>query len=286
MCGADREKGETGFCGMPDSIYAARAYLHKWEEPCISGEKGSGTVFFSGCNLKCVYCQNYAISGGETGKKISVERLSEIFLELEQKGAANINLVTGVHYADKIIKALDKAKVRGLSVPVVYNSSGYERVETLKVLEDYVDIYLPDFKYINGKTALKYSKAEDYPETAKKAIKEMVRQKPKILFDDNGIAEEGVIVRHLVLPNHTKESEKIIEYLFKSYGNSIFMSIMNQYTPIESLNLFPEIRRKVTQEEYDAVVDYAAELGVENAYIQEGDTQKESFIPDFDSEGL
>ncbi len=286
MCGADRKKAEIGYCGMPDDIYVARASLHMWEEPCISGDEGSGTVFFGGCNLKCVFCQNYAISGGQAGKKISVERLSEIFLELQEKKANNINLVTGVHYVDKIIKALDVAGNKGLSIPVVYNSSGYENIETVKMLEDYVDIYLPDFKYIEKESAFKYSKAGDYPEVVKKAIKEMVRQKPAVVFDKNGMAKSGVIVRHMILPNRSNESKEIIKYLFESYGNSIFMSIMNQYTPIESLKLFPEIKRKVTDEEYESVIDYAISLGVENAYIQEGGTQKESFIPNFDCEGV
>ncbi len=286
MCGVNRKKGEIGFCSMPEELFVARAALHMWEEPCISGEEGSGTVFFSGCNLKCVFCQNYAISGGETGKKISVERLAEIFLELQDKGANNINLVTGVHYADKIIRALDAAKTKGLSVPVVYNSSGYENIETLKMLENYIDIYLPDFKYIERETALKYSKAADYPDVAKKAINEMIMQKPKVVFNERGIVKSGVIIRHMLLPSYSEESKKIIKYIFDNYGNSVFMSIMNQYTPIEKLKLFPEISRRVTEEEYDSVIDYAISIGVENAYVQEGETQTESFIPNFDCEGV
>ena len=286
MCGVDRKNGELGFCSMPDEIYAARATLHMWEEPCISGDEGSGTVFFSGCNLKCVYCQNYSISRGESGKRITVERLSEIFLELQEKGANNINLVTGVHYADKIVKALDITKTKGLKIPVVYNSSGYENVDTLKMLEGYVDIYLPDFKYITSEKGEKYSKTKDYHKVTKKAIEEMVRQKPCVTFDERGIAKSGVIVRHMILPGQIEESKKIIEYLYKKYGNKIFMSIMNQYTPVETLELFPEISRKVTEKEYDEVVDYAISLGVENAYVQEGETQTESFIPDFDCEGV
>ena len=286
MCGADRNNGELGFCSMPDEIYAARAALHMWEEPCISGEEGSGTVFFSGCNLKCVYCQNYKISRGENGKKITVDRLAEIFLELQGQNANNINLVTGVHYADKIVKALDIAKTKGLEIPVVYNSSGYENVDTLKMLENYVDIYLTDFKYADKESAEKYSKAPDYVDVVKKATDEMVRQKPEVVFDERGVAKSGVIVRHLILPGMIEQSKEIVKYLHNRYKDKIFMSLMNQFTPLSGLESFTEINRKITEEEYESVIDYAVFLGIENAYIQEGETQEESFIPDFGNQGV
>ena len=285
-CGVDREKGEKGFCNMPDEVYVARASLHMWEEPCISAEEGSGTVFFSGCNLRCVYCQNRKISTGETGKSVTVERLAEIFLELQKKGANNINIVTGVHYADKIKEALCVAKKNGLAIPVVYNTSGYESVETLKMLEDCVDIYLTDFKYIEKESATKYSKAPDYVEVVKKATDEMVRQKPEVIFDERGIATSGVIVRHLILPGMDKQSKEIIKYLYERYNDKIFMSLMNQFTPLSGLESFPEINRKITDGEYESVIDYAVSIGVENAYIQEGETQNESFIPDFNCDGI
>ena len=211
-CNVDRGLGKTGFCKVPNHIKVARAALHFWEEPCISGDEGSGTVFFSGCNLRCVYCQNRKIAEGVYGKNITVDRLAAIFLELQEKGANNINLVTPSHYVLQIIKALEMAKEQGLTLPVVYNSSAYEKVETLKLLEGYVDVYLPDFKYMDRRLSGKYSKAEDYSVVAKRAIFEMVRQVGAPCFDDRGILQKGVIVRHLVLPGYTQDSKKIIKY--------------------------------------------------------------------------
>lgn len=285
-CNVDRGLGKMGFCKVPNHIKVARAALHFWEEPCISGEEGSGTVFFSGCNLRCVYCQNRKIAEGVYGKIITVDRLAAIFLDLQKQGANNINLVTPSHYVLPIIKALNLAKEQGLLIPVVYNSSAYESVETLKKLEGYVDVYLPDFKYMDEELGRKYSNAGNYSEIAKKAIAEMVRQVGNAQFDSRGILKKGVVVRHLVLPGYTADSKEIIKYLYDTYGNSIYISIMSQFTPILGLENYPELQRKLTEKEYDEVVDFAIELGVENGFIQEGDVAKESFIPDFDGQGV
>lgn len=287
-CKAEREKKKTGFCGETDAVRVSRAALHMWEEPCISGKQGSGAVFFTGCTLRCVYCQNYHISNGEIGKAVDVSRLAEIFLELQEKGAANINLVTPTHFVPQIICALKIAKAKGLKLPVVYNTSGYEKVDTLKMLEGYVDIYLPDFKYLDREHAKRYSKAEDYPDVVKTAIAEMVRQTGIPEFDDQGMMTKGVIVRHLLLPGCLKDAKRIVEYLYDTYGNDIYMSLMNQYTPLETLNNenFPELSKKVSERSYERLVDYAIELGVEQAFIQEGDTARESYIPAFTLEGV
>ena len=253
-----------------------------WEEPCISGTNGSGTVFFTGCPLKCVYCQNRTIAIGSTGERISIERLSEIFIELQEKGAHNINLVTPTHYVPQIVEALKSAKEKGLHIPIVYNTGSYEKVETIQALEDLVDIYLPDCKYYDSELAAKYSNAPDYFKVASDAIEEMVRQVGKPMFEGN-LMKRGVIVRHMILPGHTKDSRKVIERLYKTYGDDIYISIMNQYTPLPQMKNFPEINRRITAREYDKVVDYAISLGIENAFIQEGETAKESFIPDFES---
>ncbi len=285
-CNVDRGLGKTGFCQVPNQLKVSRAALHFWEEPCISGTEGSGTVFFSGCNLRCVYCQNRKIAEGVYGKEITVDRLATIFLELQNKGANNINLVTPSHYVPQVIKALSKAKGEGLSLPIVYNSSAYEKVETLKLLEGYVDVYLPDFKYLDPSLSRRYSGAADYGKVAKEAIKEMVRQVGKPEFDDRDMMVRGVIVRHLVLPGYVKEAKNIIKYLYDTYKDGIFISILSQFTPLCGLENYPEINRILTKEEYDEVVDYAIEIGVDNGFIQEGDVAKESFIPDFDGQGV
>lgn len=285
-CGVDRWAA-MGFCGMPDQVTIARAALHMWEEPCISGNAGSGTVFFSGCTLRCVFCQNYSISTMRQGTEITVDRLAEIFLELEEMGAWNINLVTPTHYAPQIIRALDMAKCRGLSLPVVYNTSGYERVETLRMLDGYVDIYLPDFKYVDRGLAGKYSGAPDYFEIAGAALVEMVRQVPEAVFQEPEAETpprmlRGVIVRHLLLPGCLMDSKRVVRYLYETYGDRIYMSLMNQYTPLPQVaEHFPELNCKVKKKSYDKLVDYALDLGVVNAFIQEGAAAKESFIPDF-----
>lgn len=288
-CAADRENGEIGICGQTNELKVARAALHFWEEPCISGTQGSGTVFFSGCSLHCVYCQNQEIANGTAGKVISVERLSEIFLELQEKGAHNINLVTPGHFVPQIIHALELAKKNGLGLPVVYNTSGYEHVETIKMLEGIVDIYLPDLKYISEELSGRYSHAKDYSKRAKAAIAEMVRQTgPAVFFEETeeGLMRKGTIVRHLILPGCIEDSKEVVRYLYETYGNAVYISIMNQFTPLSHLNEYPQLNRKITEEEYDEVVDYAISLGVENGFIQEGETAEESFIPEFNGEGV
>ena len=286
QCHVNRISGKKGYCGMGSSIRAARAALHMWEEPCISGEKGSGAVFFSGCGLRCCFCQNRDIAIGDRGKEVSVERLADIFLELEQKGAANLNLVTGAHYVPQIIHALELARKKGCKLPVVYNSSGYEKVETLKLLEGYVDVYLPDMKYMDAKLAADFSHAPDYPEVAENAIREMVRQTGACVFGEEGYIRKGTIVRHLILPGHTKNSIAVLQYLHETYGDNIMISMMNQFTPVWKQEKFTELNRKVTKREYEKVLNIALELGIENGYFQEGETAKESFIPAFDEEGI
>lgn len=286
-CGTDRAAGKKGFCGVAGSkVLAARAALHMWEEPCISGKHGSGTVFFSGCSLRCVYCQNAVIADAQAGMEISVERLAEIFLELQDRGAENINLVTPTHYTPEIIRAVKKARTEGLRVPVVYNCGGYEKVETLATLDGIVDIYLTDFKYMEPELAGRLSHAKDYPEAAKAALAEMVRQQGTPVFDDAGMMKRGVIVRHLLLPNHIKNAKAVVKYVHETYGNQVYLSLMNQYTPLPQVGNLPELNRKVTKREYERLLDYALSLGVENAFIQEGETAKESFIPAFNGEGL
>lgn len=283
-CGINRYK-QKGYCKMPAQLYLSKAYLHMWEEPSISGEKGSGTVFFSGCNLKCILCQNYKIALGDYGKEVDSEELANIYLKLQEKGANNINLVTPSHYIINIAKSLKIAKKRGLKIPVVYNTSSYDKVESLKILEGLVDIYLADFKYMESDIAYKYSKAENYSKIAKKAIKEMYRQTGENVFGEDGLMRKGVIIRHLVLPGHKEDSKKIIKFLYSEYGDKVYLSIMNQYTAVRNLP-YENLNRKVEDKEYEEIIDYAIKIGVENAYIQEGGTVSESFIPDFDLEGI
>lgn len=354
-CHVDRTQGKTGYCGQADQIRAARAALHMWEEPCISGDAGSGAVFFSGCTLGCVFCQNHPIAAGSVGKTISTERLAEIFLELQDQKAWNINLVTAGHFAPQVVRALELAKKQGLKLPIVYNTSGYEKVETLRMFDGLVDIYLPDFKYLSAELAGVYSHAADYPQVAKLALQEMVRQvgsakfeivsgadsglvtdelavevaysdgasddsaenpgvDEKDSFTDSAIYREssgivcdadefggenefedsvlermlrGVVVRHLVLPGHVEESKNVIRYLYETYGDQIYISIMNQYTPMPGIEVrYPKLGRKITSREYDEVVDYAIEIGVENGFIQDGETAEDSFIPEFDITGV
>ena len=285
-CGVNREEGKHGYCHESAQIVVGRAALHHWEEPCISGSRGSGAVFFSGCTMGCIFCQNYHLAHGETGKKISVGRLAEIFLELQDQGAHNINLVTPTHYTLQIIEALKMAKSEGLHIPVVYNCSGYEKVETLKALKGWVQVYLPDFKYVDETLALKYSKAPHYFEYASKAVAEMVRQVGAVEFDEEGMIQKGVIVRHLMLPGQLMDSKAVVRHLFETYKNQIWISLMNQYTPLEQVTPYPELNRKVTRKAYNRLIDFALELGLENGFIQEGETAKESFIPLFNGEGV
>ena len=285
-CGINRSTGQTGVCGVSAKIRVARAALHYWEEPCISGEKGSGAVFFSGCSLHCVFCQNREISDGKAGKVISKERLSDIFIELAGKGANNINLVTPGQYIPDIVWAVSDARRRGMKLPIVYNTSGYENETELKLLEGIVDVYLPDFKYMDSALYAKYSRAKDYPSVAKQALSEMVRQQPRVVIDDaTGLIQRGVIVRQLLLPGHVNDAKAILKYLHDTYQNSIYISMMSQFTPI-ALKDYPEINRTVTRREYERLIDYAIKIGITNAFIQEGNVAKDSFIPAFDCEGV
>ena len=286
-CGVNRLANQKGYCGASASLVVARAALHFWEEPCISGTSGSGTVFFGGCNLKCVFCQNHSIAVGDCGKAISVQRLVAIFFELQEKGATNINLVTPTHYIPLIRDALLLAKKQGLQLPIVYNSGGYESVASLRLLEGLIDIYLPDLKYFSAQLSQNYSHASDYFEKACSALAEMYRQVAAPIFDSaTGLMKRGMIVRHLLLPGQTKDSKKILRDLYETYGDNIYISIMNQYTPLPHVAHIPELNRQVTAEEYDKVIRFALRLGIENAFIQEGETAKESFIPPFDLEGV
>ena len=356
-CHVDRLKGKTGYCGQGASVTAARAALHFWEEPCISGRAGSGAVFFSGCSVRCIFCQNREIAAGRAGRTVTQERLAEIFLELQEKGANNINLVTPTHFVPQITDALERAKDRGLAAPVVYNTSSYEKVSTLRMLDGLVDIYLPDLKYVSSRLSAALSDAPDYFDIAKDAIEEMVRQAGEPVFisrkgelldaaqmndacmreeDADFLMRKGVIVRHLALPGQAEDSRRVLRYLHETYGNRIYISLMNQYTPMPDMPLrsagapdrkeqgalsqrdadapgreeqgtlkrrgaevsdrkgadapdraLPEaLSRRLSEEEYEALTDYAVELGIENGFLQEGDTAQESFIPAFDGEGL
>ena len=285
-CGINRRTGQTGVCGVSSEIKVARAALHYWEEPCISGKRGSGAVFFSGCSLHCVFCQNREISDGKEGKVISKERLSDIFMELAGKGANNINLVTPGQYIPDIVWAVNDAKSRGMKLPIIYNTSGYENVTELKLLEGIVDVYLPDFKYMDSTLSARYSRAKDYPSVAKQALSEMVRQQPDVVIDDaTGLIQKGVIVRQLLLPGHVNDAKAVLKYLYDTYHDHVYISMMSQFTPI-ALKDYPEINRTVTKREYERLVNYALEIGITNAFIQEGDVAKDSFIPAFDCEGV
>jgi putative pyruvate formate lyase activating enzyme len=282
-CGADRAKGALGFCRAADSVRVARYSLHEWEEPVISGKNGSGTVFFSYCNLRCEFCQNRIISHGGKGEDVSVERLSEIMLELEQMGAENINLVTPTHFVDKIVLSLEALKDK-LSIPVVYNSSGYEKAETLKMLEGLVDIYLPDYKYFSDDLARKYSNAPDYRIYAESAIQEMFRQTGEAVVNEKGIMQKGIIVRHLVLPSCRKDSMKVLDRIVSILPkDKIFVSIMSQYTPdfaIAAGTEFKELRRRLTSFEYSSVLEYADKLGIKG-FSQDISSAKTKYTPDF-----
>lgn len=292
LCKAERGMGQRGYCGMTGEVTVARVAPHFWEEPCISGQNGSGTVFFSGCNLRCVYCQNHKIAAGMAGRQMTTEELAAAFLSLREQGCHNINLVTPSHYVPQIREALLKAR---LDIPVVYNTSSYECAQTLRQMEGLVDIYLADLKYLDRDLARKYSHAEDYPETAKAAVAEMVRQIGGIEYEcaqrhtirnateypDGALMKRGVIVRHLLLPGQTEEAKRVLRYLYETYGDNIAVSILNQYTPLPHVAAYPELNRKVTDEEYEEVVEYALELGIGHGFLQEGEAATESFIPEF-----
>lgn len=287
QCHANRLAGEVGFCGQTASITAARAALHFWEEPCISGTEGSGTVFFSGCNLRCIFCQNHDIALGKKGKEISLERLADIFLELQAQGANNINLVTPTHFIPQIRYALLLAKEKGLTLPIVYNTGSYEMPEALKLLDGLIDIYLPDLKYDSAALSEEYSNAPDYFTYAIENISEMFRQVGTPVFEEQtGLMKRGIIVRHLLLPGQTKDSKKILRYLHETYGNDIYVSIMNQYTPLPQVAEIPALNRKVTSAEYARVLTFAEMIGIEQGFQQEGEAADESFIPPFNFQGI
>lgn len=280
-CGINRYV-ENGFCSASNKVRIAYYSLHMWEEPLISGEKGSGTIFFSNCNLRCIYCQNKKISTDGYGKNISNKRLGEIMLELQERGAHNINLVTPTMYVPQIAYVLHKIKNKELKIPVVYNTSSYENVGTIMAMNGLVDIYLADLKYYDDELAFKYSGCNNYFEVATMAIDAMYRQVGKCEFDENNMLKRGLVVRVLILPGHTHDAMKIIEYLYKTYKDDIYISIMNQYTPINKCK-YNNLNRKVTEEEYEDVISYALTIGVNNAFIQEGEAADESFIPNFDT---
>lgn len=285
-CHVDRAQGQKGYCGQTSEIMAARAALHFWEEPCISGSKGSGAVFFSGCSLRCIYCQNYNIAVGQHGKPISLSRLSRIYLELQEQGAHNINLVTPTHFVPQIAHSLEQARNQGLSIPVIYNCGGYEKVSSLRLLEGLVDIYLPDLKYYDRALAARFSNAPDYFDAACPALAEMYRQTGNPVWEeDTGLLKRGIIVRHLVLPEQTHNSKKLLRYLWETYHCNILVSIMSQYTPLPQTEHIPELNHPVAPEDYRRVLHFAEQLGIQG-YLQEGGTAKESFIPSFDYEGL
>lgn len=313
-CGVNRMVGAHGVCGQNANVRLARAALHFWEEPCISGTNGSGAVFFCGCSLQCVFCQNREIATGQAGIEIPKERLAEIFLELQEQHANNINLVTPGHYAPHIIAAVESARRQGLRIPIVYNTGSYETVDTIRSMEGIVDVYLPDFKYMDAALAEKYSHAKDYPNAAKAAIAEMVRQQPQARFvpelqqRDGGLSVEiqsgtdrdtepkvqtqiqvmtaGVIVRHLLLPGMLYDSKHILKYLYEQYGNQIYYSLMSQYTPLAHVKDYPELTKRVSEEAYAHLVHYAEQLGITNGFTQEREVAEESFIPHFDCEGV
>ena len=287
-CQADRLGGKTGFCKAPADMHIARAALHMWEEPCISGGQGSGAVFFAGCNAGCVFCQNHEISQYiNSGAKVSTDRLTEIFFELKEKKADNINLVTADVYIPSIAYAIEDAKNKGFDLPFIFNTSSYIKVSSLKILDGLIDVYLPDHKFYTSKSSVRYMHAKDYPQTAFSAIEEMYRQTGACLFDEKGLIKKGTIVRHMLMPGGLLEAKLILKRLFDEYGNDVYFSIMSQYTPIEDqLKDHEEINRKVSGREYDELIEYALSIGIKNAWMQEGEAAKESFIPAFDLSGV
>ncbi len=282
QCKVDRTCDKRGFCRANDKVKIALASIHHFEEPCISGENGSGTIFFSNCNMKCVYCQNHEISQEDFGKEISIEHLSNIFLNKQKEGVHNINLVTPTIYVLQIIEAIKLAKNNGLTIPIIYNSSGYESKDTLKLLEGYIDVYLPDFKYMDDEIAFKYSKIKNYSSIAKDAINEMYRQVGTPVLDDKGIIKKGLIIRHMILPSHIYNTKKVLEWINKKFGNKVYVSVMAQYFPAYKAKDDAKISRKITIEEYNEVEEYLYSLDLENGYIQELGEHEEEYVPKFD----
>jgi len=285
-CSVNRLDGQLGFCNASLDIKIAKVSLHQWEEPCISGTSGSGTVFFSNCNMRCVFCQNHTISHEGIGKTVSINHLSEIFLEQQKKGAYNINLVTPTHYVPQIIEALKLAKNKGLKIPILYNSNAYENIDTIKALSGFIDVYLPDLKYYRNKYALRYSKSPNYFNVASEVITEMVSQVGTAKFDADGIIQKGVIIRHLMLPGLLFDSKKVIDFIYSTFDNSVYISLMNQYTPMYKAANYPEINKALNPDHYDALIDYCINLGITNCFIQEGGTSSKAFVPDFDLSGV
>ena len=283
-CRVDRVN-KFGFCGAGENLRVALVSLHKWEEPCLTGERGAGTIFFSHCNLKCVYCQNFSISHEGFGAEISVKRLAEIFIEQQERGAANIELVTPTHYVPQICNAIDLAKLHGLNLPIVYNSNAYENLSTLELLRGRVDIFLPDLKYIDEDAAKTFSNAPNYFSVATVAIKKMFELVGDAQIDSSKMTR-GVIVRHLVLPNFRHDAMKIIDWLYKTFGDKIFISLMNQYTPLFRATEHKKINRTLTTFEYNSVVNYAADLGIKNCFVQEGKTADTKFVPNFNLDNV
>lgn len=277
-CGIDRTK-QIGRCKSTDKIKIALYSVHNFEEPCISGEKGSGTIFFSNCNMNCIYCQNYEISQLGKGKEISIEELSQIMLEQQEKGVENINLVTPTSYAIQIIEAIKIAKQKGLKIPIVYNTNGYESVETLKLLEGYIDIYLPDLKYYDNELCKRYSNVDNYFEIATKAIKEMYRQVGVPKLNQNGIMQKGLMIRHLILPNNVENSKQILKWIKENIDNNVYVSIMAQYFPTYKAKETEDLNRKLTKKEYEEVENYLYDLNLENGYIQELGEHEEEYVP-------
>jgi len=305
-CNINRASGNTGFCKQTATIRAARAAMHFWEEPCISGQKGSGAVFFSGCSMGCVFCQNRDIALGSVGKDLSISQLADIYLKLQEDGAHNINLVTPTHFIPSIVASLELAKSKGLTIPIVYNTGSLETVEALHMLDGLIDVYLPDAKYYDSAVAKRYARIPNYYQIAKKAIAEMVRQVGSpvfadaktgsvlnatttdelIEFSETGLIKKGVIIRHLLLPGQLQDSKCILKDLYETFGNRVFFSIMSQYTPVNPPEDYPELKRRVTEEEYEALLDFAVSLNIEQAFIQDREVADESFIPAFDYTGL
>ena len=285
-CNVNRNKGVKGLCNSTNNIRIARAALHFWEEPCISGENGSGTVFFSNCNLKCVFCQNYEISSEGFGKEITIDRLADIFIEQQEKGANNINLVTPTHFVPQIIEALKIAKNNGLDLPIVYNTNSIDTLDTIKALNGYIDVYLPDFKYFEDKYSMKYSKIKGYSKNVIDVIDEMIKQVGAPKFNKDGIIEKGVIVRHLLLPGLLFDSKKVVDAIYNNFGDNVYISLMNQYTPMHNAKMYPEINKSINEKTYDVLIDYALSIGIKNGFIQESGTNSKEFVPDFNNEGV
>jgi putative pyruvate formate lyase activating enzyme len=284
-CGVNRLKGEIGYCRAGSSVKVARAMLHNWEEPCISCGNGSGAVFFSNCNLSCVFCQNSDISQSGSGREITIERLSDIYIELQSKGASNINLVSPTHYIPQVIASLEIAKSKGLNLPIVYNTNGYENVDILKYLDGIVDVYLPDIKYHNNKYALKYSKAPDYFKYASAAILEMFRQVGTPLFEGDMI-KKGLIIRHLLLPGQLSESKKILDWISENLPKDTYVSLMSQYVPVYKAVNYPEINKKVSSKSYEWLIDYFLSIGLENGFTQEYSSAESVYTPEFNLDGV